>query len=616
MVSGNFKKFVLFVLALAFSVSVSGSERVALIIANDDYQDAIDVQGAESGVAELERVLKDRFGFDVNTEIGSNRYYTQLAMSEFRSAAERADIALLYYVGHSIVLSGRPYLVPTDASLRGRADLRKLIDINTLARPLGAGQNLVVVIDGCWEELLAEGWGDRFGRQRLCEASNSINLLDKVGRLVVFSDTTPDAVSARRSRRQPYAAQLANVLGGSGDGELLEAILKRVNRLMSGDDSEIFGSLSNNVTLGPVSNKAIQDAVVVDEAPSVNNDVQLADNATVLDQAGFYVDSQPANAQIQILNIQPRYFPGIQLEVGNTYQIRVQADGYSPLTRWMRFLPDGDEMRIQIELEALSPEQVVDANDSGDSERSGRGVAHSVERDFTVTDAGYRFEADITGGPRAVRLFYRFGGVKYEKLEMPVFEGKYIARLDVSAAPAQGTLEYFVFAEYAQGDNQSAGSANSPLTVDISRQDRSQTSQPTTSEAEAATNETAIRSAVAGSISFEDMQLVVARFNALKDSIEAKDGRTLERLAADSEARDVLRSMANDFQTFDLELVNVRSSENQGTISADLKINSYRRTDGSMVVPSPRNNSVSLTSSRLSSSGSPEDRWSSLVVAR
>lgn len=635
MVSRKYVKFAILGLLFALSLSATASERVALIIANADYQDAIDVQGAGSGVAALERVLSDRFGFDVETELGSNRYYTQKAISEFRNAAENAEIALLYYAGHSIVLSGRPYLVPTDASLRSRRDLRKLIDVNSVGRPLGAAQNLVFVMDVCWEELLAEGWGDRFGRRRLCEATESIDGLGTIGRLVVFTDTTPDAASGRKSRRQSYAAQLASVLKDSSGGEALEATLKRVAKSMarSGNDPRTFGSLGNRVNLAPVEKNNNRNVEIADQPPPVDNAPARTDKANEpQDTAGFYVDSQPANAVIQILNIRPRYFPGIQLDVGESYQIRVQADGYSPLTRWVRFLPDGEEMRIQLELEAISPQQSVPADiasigrTESTGEGSGRRVVHVSERDVSATGSGYIFEADISGEPRAVRLFFRFGGLRYEKAEMALRSGRYAATLDASVVPAHGTVEYFVFAEYAIGENQSAGSANSPLALDVSRLAGSQGAQITagrppeaagrSSDTAASTNREVTRSAVRGGISFSDMQVVVSRFNAFKNSIEAKDGAALERLAAESDGRDQLLSMTNDFESFDLELLNVRSSEKQGTISADLKINSYRRADGSMVVPSPRNNVVSLTSWRVSGSGARSERWSSLMVAR
>ncbi len=70
----------------------------------------------------------------------------------------------------------------------------------------------------------------------------------------------------------------------------------------------------------------------------------------------LYVDTFPAgvNADIKILNIQPRFYQGIELDEGN-YHLAVIADGYERVAQWVAIQP-GEDRRVSIELVAKAPD--------------------------------------------------------------------------------------------------------------------------------------------------------------------------------------------------------------------------------------------------------------------
>ncbi|WP_298440216.1 hypothetical protein [uncultured Ferrimonas sp.] len=56
------------------------------------------------------------------------------------------------------------------------------------------------------------------------------------------------------------------------------------------------------------------------------------------DLVGLFVDTLPANAKVEVLNIRDRYTQGISLPEGK-YLLRVSAPGFDTINRWVQLLP-------------------------------------------------------------------------------------------------------------------------------------------------------------------------------------------------------------------------------------------------------------------------------------
>ncbi len=66
-------------------------------------------------------------------------------------------------------------------------------------------------------------------------------------------------------------------------------------------------------------------------------------------KAFLYVDPEPSSATVRILNIGPRYHPGIALSPGN-YHIEVSSPGHHTSRQWVA-VADGENKRIRVPLE-------------------------------------------------------------------------------------------------------------------------------------------------------------------------------------------------------------------------------------------------------------------------
>ncbi len=135
---------------MAVTASQAG-EKVALIIGNSAYKHAGILTNPTNDASAIAAQLK-KIGFD-KVELALDQTYNEMrrAIRKFAHLARKADIAMIYYAGHGIELSGRNFLVPTDAKLASDADvdyeaipMQQLMDSVEGARKTG-----ILVLDAC-----------------------------------------------------------------------------------------------------------------------------------------------------------------------------------------------------------------------------------------------------------------------------------------------------------------------------------------------------------------------------------------------------------------------------------------------------------------------------------
>jgi uncharacterized caspase-like protein len=115
------KGFLIGVIALAAALlcgnAAQAERRVAFVIGNSAYKNATSLPNTindSNAVAALFRSV----GFEVvtsRTDLGVLDF--KRAVRDFLITAETADIAVVYYAGHGIEVSGTNYLIPVDAKL-------------------------------------------------------------------------------------------------------------------------------------------------------------------------------------------------------------------------------------------------------------------------------------------------------------------------------------------------------------------------------------------------------------------------------------------------------------------------------------------------------------------
>ncbi|MDF1815635.1 MAG: caspase family protein [Verrucomicrobiales bacterium] len=107
---------------------LSAGDRVALVIGNNKYEQALRLNNASRDAVALSNRLQAG-GFTVFTVKDGTIRDTLKALKEFCEASKKADAAFFFYAGHGLEISGRNYLIPVDARLSEEIDL----DLETLA---------------------------------------------------------------------------------------------------------------------------------------------------------------------------------------------------------------------------------------------------------------------------------------------------------------------------------------------------------------------------------------------------------------------------------------------------------------------------------------------------
>jgi len=134
---------------------VNSDRKVALIIGNSAYKHTAPLANPVNDAAGLSRELR-KMGFDVIEGKDLNGYGMIKSLSDFERRAKKADVALFFYAGHGLQVSGQNYLVPVDASFNqtmvstsGLLE-SQTITLNKVLKVLNNGpKTTMVMIDAC-----------------------------------------------------------------------------------------------------------------------------------------------------------------------------------------------------------------------------------------------------------------------------------------------------------------------------------------------------------------------------------------------------------------------------------------------------------------------------------
>ncbi|MGY2047357.1 caspase family protein [Methylobacterium sp. JK268] len=129
----------------------AADRRVALVIGNAAYRTVPALSNPGRDAAAVAEMLR-RAGFDsVDLRQDLGTVELKRAVREFMLVARDADIALVYFAGHGIEVSGVNYLIPTDARLRSDFDVEdEGLALERVTRAIEPARRLrLVILDAC-----------------------------------------------------------------------------------------------------------------------------------------------------------------------------------------------------------------------------------------------------------------------------------------------------------------------------------------------------------------------------------------------------------------------------------------------------------------------------------
>jgi len=143
---------ILSLLCILFSTDAAlADKRVAFVVGNGDYKNVAHLPNPPIDAKAMAATLRN-VGFEVVEGANLTRDKMTEKLLDFGKRAQGADVALFYYAGHGIAISGTNYLLPVDADIKSEMDVKLGAAINidlTLDQTMGDAKVKLVFLDAC-----------------------------------------------------------------------------------------------------------------------------------------------------------------------------------------------------------------------------------------------------------------------------------------------------------------------------------------------------------------------------------------------------------------------------------------------------------------------------------
>lgn len=210
-------------LMLMTAATAVAERRVALIIADDDYRLIRPLANPVHDGEAMAAVLK-KLGFEVVLETNRDLRRMRRALDDFREDAKGADVALVYFSGHGVEISGDNRLLPVDADASSLDALEKtslpLEEVrDTVAATARVG---LIMLDACRSDPFSGSSGEGRGATSLAKdvAEKVKPGLGRTGRaeniLFAFSAAPGETAADGAGQNSPFTTALTKYLGTDG----------------------------------------------------------------------------------------------------------------------------------------------------------------------------------------------------------------------------------------------------------------------------------------------------------------------------------------------------------------------------------------------------------------
>jgi uncharacterized caspase-like protein len=139
-------------ICMLFSVeSALADKRVAFVVGNGAYKNVAQLPNPPMDAKAMASTLRN-VGFEVVEGTDLTRDKMTEKLLDFGKRAQGADIAVFFYAGHGIAISGTNYLLPVDADIKSEMDVKLGAAINidlTLDQTMGDAKVKLVFLDAC-----------------------------------------------------------------------------------------------------------------------------------------------------------------------------------------------------------------------------------------------------------------------------------------------------------------------------------------------------------------------------------------------------------------------------------------------------------------------------------
>jgi Caspase domain/Putative peptidoglycan binding domain len=279
---------ILSLICVSMTVHVAKADkRVAFVVGNGAYKNVAQLPNPPVDAKAMASVLRN-VGFEVVEGTNLTRDAMTERLLEFGKRAQGADVAVFFYAGHGIAISGTNYLLPVDADIKSEMDVKLGNAINidvTLDQTMGDAKVKLVFLDACRDNPFAAKIKSNSPTRSVSVQQGLAEMKSGEGTLIAFA-TGPGqtALDGEVGTNSPFTrALLAHITQpGVEIQQAMTEVRAQVNEETSKGQlpwghTNLIGSVYLNPAAPPppaasVATAAAPAAVV---SPSGSNDVEL-----------------------------------------------------------------------------------------------------------------------------------------------------------------------------------------------------------------------------------------------------------------------------------------------------------------------------------------------------
>lgn len=271
--------------------AAAAQERVALVIGNSNYRHITPLINPRNDAEDITAKLTG-LGFTVMGGTDLDRTALVGELIKFGRAAEKADVALVFYAGHGVRVNGQNYVVPVDAQVEFAAEVDiSLVSLSGVMQQLERGSRInIVFLDACRNNPFPKALGGSGTRAAAPLAQGLGRVESGSGTFIAFA-TQPDAVASDGSgRNSPFTTALLKRMGDPGESisDMMIEVRSDVIAETGGaqvpwDSSSLTGRFA--FAEGPA---PAQTAMTQPVAPAATDDKDAYEQAVEVGSCGAY----------------------------------------------------------------------------------------------------------------------------------------------------------------------------------------------------------------------------------------------------------------------------------------------------------------------------------------
>jgi uncharacterized caspase-like protein len=268
--------------------SALADKRVAFVVGNGAYKNVAQLPNPPIDAKAMASVLRN-VGFDVVEGTNLTRDTMTEKLLDFGKKAQGADVAVFFYAGHGIAISGTNYLLPVDADIKSEMDVKLGAAINidlTLDQTMSDAKVKLVFLDACRDNPFAAKIKSNSATRSVSVQTGLAEMKSGEGTLIAFA-TGPGqtALDGQEGTNSPFTrALIAHV---TQPGVEIQQAMTEVRAQVNDETNKgqlpwghtnLIGAVYLNPAAAPVANAATAPAGGAPAAAastSANADVEL-----------------------------------------------------------------------------------------------------------------------------------------------------------------------------------------------------------------------------------------------------------------------------------------------------------------------------------------------------